>query len=339
MALGWPVGAFATSLRTRRALRAQARPHGLGVLFDMYWLALRHSIPPIEYALYRLYEPGPRAAMHDYVYWNDLPGLAALNMGCGADRHDVQDKSRFADICAAHDLPFVPTLAVFARGRQIFPDTPFIPAAPALWVKALRLKGGAGAARWTRDGAGYRNDKGQHLSPAELSDRLKGDDCLVQPLVENHTVIAQITNGALAALRIVTGRTPEGDPVFVAALLSLPHGRRIHSIAAIMCSIDPATGAVRHAALPDGAPVTHHPDTGVALPGIVLPFWDAARALAIRAHATGFGRFVFLGWDIALTDDGPILLEANSGWGALYHQILDGPLGRTPLADVLDRYV
>jgi hypothetical protein len=52
-------------------------------------------------------------------------------------------------------------------------------------------------------------------------------------------------------------------------------------------------------------------------------------ALAQRAHAIAFARFPFLGWDIALTAKGPVLLETNSGWGALFHQMLDGPLGHT----------
>ncbi|MGH6801654.1 MAG: hypothetical protein ACRECZ_09630, partial [Methylocella sp.] len=55
------------------------------VFFDMIWLALRHSIPPLEYALYRFNEPARRKDMHEYVYWNDLPGLAALNARLDAD--------------------------------------------------------------------------------------------------------------------------------------------------------------------------------------------------------------------------------------------------------------
>jgi hypothetical protein len=340
MALGWPVGALSTAIGTRRRMRQRGQaPHGGRVLIDMYWLALRHSIPPLEYALYGFNDPARRADMHHYVYWNDLPGLAALNAGRGADTRDVQDKDRFAAICAAHGLPHVPTLAVFASGRQRFPDAPFVPDAPALWTKALRLKGGAGGARWIRGDAGYRNARGRLVPADRLADELRGQDCLVQPFVHNHPDVARITNGALASLRIVTGLDERGGAEFVAALLALPHGARDSSVAGILCSLDPGTGRIRHAALPGGEPILHHPDTGASLVGLALPWWTEGLDLVRRAHATAFPGFPFLGWDLALTDAGPLLLETNAGWGAIFHQMLDGPLGHTAFSRLVARYV
>jgi hypothetical protein len=53
-----------------------------------------------------------------------------------------------------------------------------------------------------------------------------------------------------------------------------------------------------------------HPDTGEAIEGRVLPFWDEARRLAIRAHRA-FADRVVIGWDIAILENGPILIEGN----------------------------
>ena len=171
LTLGWPVGAFFTALKTRARMRERGQaPNGVRVLLDMYWLALRHSIPPLEYALYRFNEPARRNDMHEYVYWNDLPGLAALNARLGADNRDVQDKDRFAEICARRGFPHVPTLAVFERGRQIHPATPFTPDLPQIWTKSLRLKGGAGGAKWIRDGEAYRDSGGRRVGAAKLAD-------------------------------------------------------------------------------------------------------------------------------------------------------------------------
>ncbi len=73
--------------------------------------------------------------------------------------------------------------------------------------------------------------------------------------------------------------------------------------------------------------------------GIVLPYWHESVDLVRRAHAGAFSRFAFLGWDVALTKDGPLLLETNSGWGAVFHQMRDGPLGHTSFSRLVSRYV
>jgi hypothetical protein len=339
MTLGWPAGAFSTALRTCRNARARGREYGLGQFVDMYWLALRHSIPPLEYALYRFDEPERRKDMHEYVYWNDLPALAALNARRGSDNRDVQDKDRFADICAKNGFPHVPTLAVFDRGRQVYPAASFVPDAPVLWTKSLRLKGGAGGAKWIKDGESYHDIHGRRVAADKLAVEFRKEDCLVQPFVENHPDVARVTNGALAALRIVTGVDKHGEAQFVASLIGLPHGARETSVAAILCSIALDTGRIQFAAMPGGEPVADHPDTGAPIIGIHLPFWQESVELVRRAHAAAFPRFPFLGWDIALTKEGPILLETNSGWGAIFHQMLDGPLGHTAFSRLVGQYV
>lgn len=53
-----------------------------------------------------------------------------------------------------------------------------------------------------------------------------------------------------------------------------------------------------------------HPQTQQELLGVVLPDWDQLVDLARRAHRA-FPGFIFPGWDIAITDAGPVILEAN----------------------------
>jgi glutathione synthase/RimK-type ligase-like ATP-grasp enzyme len=53
-----------------------------------------------------------------------------------------------------------------------------------------------------------------------------------------------------------------------------------------------------------------HPDTGEQIKGRVLPFWEEAKRLAAEAHRA-FADRVVVGWDIAILEDGPILIEGN----------------------------
>jgi len=65
-----------------------------------------------------------------------------------------------------------------------------------------------------------------------------------------------------------------------------------------------------------------HPDTGVALGGIIIPNWDRVMEIAIQ-----FGRVVdlqYLGVDIILDNNhGPVILEGNARPG-LAIQIANG---------------
>jgi hypothetical protein len=67
----------------------------------------------------------------------------------------------------------------------------------------------------------------------------------------------------------------------------------------------------------------------------VLPYWDIVLRHTKVAHQA-CSNYVFIGWDVALTDQGPMLLEGNLNWTASDYQRLGGePLGRTKFAEVL----
>jgi hypothetical protein len=61
---------------------------------------------------------------------------------------------------------------------------------------------------------------------------------------------------------------------------------------------------------------TVHPDTGVPLTGFKVPDWEKACKL-VRHLATKVGGLRYIGWDLAHTDNGWILVEANTSPGIL----------------------
>ena len=61
---------------------------------------------------------------------------------------------------------------------------------------------------------------------------------------------------------------------------------------------------------------TVHPDSGVALTGFKVPDWEQACEL-VRHLATKVGGLRFIGWDLAHTDKGWIIVEANTSPGIL----------------------
>ena len=74
---------------------------------------------------------------------------------------------------------------------------------------------------------------------------------------------------------------------------------------------------------------TRHPASGAYLPGFQIPFWLELTACVHRAmdRVPGMG---YVGWDIAVTHDGPELIEGNWHWPGGNIIQFDG-VGKYPL--------
>jgi glutathione synthase/RimK-type ligase-like ATP-grasp enzyme len=58
----------------------------------------------------------------------------------------------------------------------------------------------------------------------------------------------------------------------------------------------------------------------------VIPFIKESVKLCINAHRLLYFNFI-IGWDVAITDEGPMIVEANEKPGLNIAQCIDGGLG------------
>ena len=56
-----------------------------------------------------------------------------------------------------------------------------------------------------------------------------------------------------------------------------------------------------------------HPDTNLVFDGWKIPFYEDAVELIKKAHRL-FPLLQTIGWDVAITEDGPVLVEGNHDW-------------------------
>lgn len=68
-----------------------------------------------------------------------------------------------------------------------------------------------------------------------------------------------------------------------------------------------------------------HPDTGVRFEGLPAPDYDRAVQLALEAHKK-FYNIRSIGWDIAITEEGPCFIEGNDNWEISLMQAGRGPM-------------
>ena len=346
MLLWWPIRVLILIPRyTRRFGPTVKSRNGKGMtrqMLEQLGLALGLFIAPVEYYRYAFYESRRRAQAADYLQNHERTGLG-LGLNQRPTHVAIDDKMQFAQMCAQHGIATVPVFAVAHRDGIRDLSAQLISTLPAadLFLKPVRGVRGEGSEqlRWTHSNQYQRHD-GALLSPTELMAYLhrlgRERAYLVQPCLTNHPDLADFTNGALSTARIVTGRMPDETIVLIAATFKMPFGQGITSTYGLHSAIELDSGvlgkAYRYAPLCLGFDV--HPDTGGQITGRVLPAWSQAVTLSQKAHEV-FAEYVFLGWDIAWTPDGPVVLEGNAGWDVPTVQLPQRqPLGQTRFVEV-----
>jgi hypothetical protein len=237
-----------------------------------------------------------------------------------APRSELTDKVQFAAHCAVHNIPTAKVLAVVRNGIELL--APSHDLETDLFIKPVSGKGGKGAQRWDFVAGAYQSPRGERLTTDALCERLRKRSfkrpLLVQRRLQNHAALARLNNGALSTVRVLTCLDEHGEPEIIGAAMRMAIGsnRAVDNLHAggIAAAVDVNTGVLGLASnLGADARlgwIDRHPDTGATIAGAQLPMWGEVRAFAIRAHRA-FADRVIVGWDIAITPDGPVLVEGN----------------------------
>jgi hypothetical protein len=149
---------------------------------------------------------------------------------------------------------------------------------------------------------------------------------------------------ALITIRLITCLDEELRPVltnaYLRSLAKLEPDWDVGRIEDFAASIDLETGALGR--MTGDKPeclsewFDRHPITGAAVTGRVVPCWPEIAALGVKAHRIVPER-VMIGWDVAVTPDGPVLLEGNSFLDTIFPQrVFRQPIGHMRLGGLLD---
>lgn len=328
----WPIVLLSLSClflwRNGRAIAAgQGRPLHRQFLDQLRLYVAAGILPPMYY-VYELHRKPLRRYARNFLLRSETKGgvFHILNREQRRIGSIVSDKAAFADHFREHGIQTVPTLAVFRSGRIHSEGVPEDFDAD-LFVKPVVGKGGRGSQRWDYIGPeSYRSSAGLVLSRQALFDRwLKKSarkPLLVQRRLSNHPDLLPLNNGALSTVRLLTCLDEHGEPELIAAVLRMAIGsnRVVDNAHAggIAAAVEIEKGTLGLASnLGTKARLgwlDRHPTSGAQIEGVKLPHWQSVRSLVQRAHSTVPGA-VLLGWDVAITPECPLLVEANGGPG------------------------
>lgn len=164
---------------------------------------------------------------------------------------------------------------------------------------------------------------GKLSTAAELASRIEGR-VVVQDRVDQHEAVAALHPASVNTVRLVTVLRGDRAAPFVAGCRIGTRGSVTdnRSTGGISVRVDLESGCLRGRGFyqpGQGHSVHRHPDTGVLLDGSPLPGLDRGVEIACRFHED-LCVLRTVGWDLALTADGPLLLEGNVWWSHNLHQ-------------------
>lgn len=304
------------TLRNGTIVRRRYGRSILGQVDDQIRLYFSEGVLAPWYYIFELYKGGPRrprSFLHRFE--TKLCYFSLLKSRKGSP---LNDKQLFAAYCQERGLRCVPTdvllrgeaSAIRLRDRDVF-------------VKKVIGRGGTGAERWdcvergTFIDANHTRLSNQDLL-ARLVQRSRRTPLILQQRLQPHRELRNITSGALPTMRILTCLDEAAEPEVIAAMLrtSIRPSVTVDNLHAggIGALVDIESGSLSKSSnLGANARLgwlSTHPDTGARIQGRRVPLWSEAKSLAIAAHRH-FSDRVVVGWDIAVLDDGPILIEGN----------------------------
>lgn len=340
MALLWPLG----SLRGAALVPFQVDRAALGgrsrvmVALRAWTAAMGHNLPPVDYLSYRLFEPGrpgPGCWLNSADSHLHFNALAAPEV-----RLVAGDKLAFADLGCTIGVDVMPVLAAYGANGPIRPFVDGAPPPQDLLVKPRRGHGGRGHMIW-------RWQDGRHVAAdpvpepgieAWLAKAARSGDLLVQALAKPPERLGPFAPLRAPDVSIITAEWPDRRRATAFAIVTLA----LHEDGAEVClnrEVDPQSGLVLPASpgqialLWGGAPDRRD------YQAFHIPGWQDILAGIDRFHAALPGPAPVLKWDFLLTDQGPKLLETNTGMGIYPLQSMTlRPITETPVGAALEAW-
>jgi hypothetical protein len=172
-----------------------------------------------------------------------------------------------------------------------------------------------------------------------------GDGFILQTAVEQHPDLTKVAGPAIGSIRVVTvydGKTPS----VLYTLWKVPSPKAMSDNywqpGSMLAEIDKASGQLvqcRRGEGPTQEGIEAHPASGAIFADVQIPFWDKICDMTLRGHEV-LPQFGVFGWDIAVTPEGPLIIECNANPHHMLYQLATGRAIRNPeFAPVFDRVI
>jgi len=158
---------------------------------------------------------------------------------------------------------------------------------------------------------------------------------IFQELIQQHEVLKKINRTSINTLRVVTFNNNKNEVEIVSGFIRIGRKGAIIDnahLGGIVVPFDKETGKMHAQGLQlidnGGGIYKKHPDTGVIFENLQIPHYLQVKKIVSRAAS--LFKFPLLGWDVAITPNGPSIIEANHDFHLLLSDRTEKGLKRNP---------
>jgi hypothetical protein len=315
---------------------SQARKPRWRRYLDLVYMAVRWGEPSTLYYAQQLDLKGRSIreylAYPSFRHYRDIGNRYGVRIRSFDYACLLQDKLVFERYFAAARVPTAPILGTVSQGLVgMFPvdsgkavdfweyGQSTLRSVPLFCKPRLGIKGaGVFSLRFESKGA-FLN--GRPATREDLLSAFDGSEYIVQPKLEQHRAIAAFHEHSLNTIRFITFRADEGIEIFLAYLRMGASGQinDNNNASRAIARIDATTGRLYDLGYAIEGEIASlsavHPSTGTEFRATEVPWFQKCCDLVLAAHEL-VPRMQSIGWDVAITPEGPVLLEGNDDWGA-----------------------
>ena len=158
---------------------------------------------------------------------------------------------------------------------------------------------------------------------------------IFQEVVLQHEILKKINDSSLNTLRVVTYKNKENIVEVLSGFIRLGRKGAIVDNAhagGIVVSFNKYSGKMRPMGLQlidnGGGIFYHHPDSSIVFEDYQIPYYS--EVIDVVSKASRFLKFPLLGWDVAITPNGPTIVEVNHNFHLFLSDRMENGFKRIP---------
>lgn len=301
------------------------------VAYDLLYIFFKFKYYPDNYSICRLYEKSKKDWI--YYYGSSYDAYSRVRLRKEVQPYDYQilfnDKAVTEKLCRGMNIRMPDYFGSFSPKdnykvviEEIFRNEPDI----KLIIKPNMGRGGQGIDLLYKENHELLAKSEERVM--SLNDYKITEPVVIQRVVTQDKRISAIGSSSVNTIRIITLLKKNREVLIVAASMRFGVGGSYvdnWSAGGVEPGIDISTGRLMEVAYDNkGVERREHPDSKIVFKDREIPFWEEVVNMAVKVQlACPF--YKLIGLDVAITPEGPTLIEANANPDIPGQEQMSGP--------------